>query len=1294
VVFGKPDKILCRWISPDKNSQSKNTSLSVKYSDNSKIVLEVDIPGFYANNWSSNSKDYSEFILPGNGYTHEAAKPSLPIIYRLIEIPDNVIVSLGIVNLKEHKYFLNEIGITHPVVPVQSSKPVSEHSKVKNAELEKNDIFYMGDHFYPGKIVKINNGGILRGRRFIRLQLAPVQYNPSSQMIRFVSHFKVEIVLEDKRKTSEIKKKYSFSKPFEKILKPCLLNLNGIEKDLIVDNSKHISYLVITEDNFIDPLQPLIRWKRQSGFDVIVSKLSEVGRDTSDIREYIKWTYETFDPPPSYLLLVGDTDKIPANKGRKALNPHIPHNTDLYYATMDGENDIFPDLIVGRFPARDTNQVRIMVEKSLFYEKLNKGESDWINRASFIATNDPVFHEIVEKGHRNSINKFLSPHGVSCDTIWTYSETNTQNFIDTINRGCSIINYSGHGSEFYWEDLDKFNLIDIYNLKNVDRYPLVMSYGCNAGDFGQVECLGESWLRYEKRGGSLFIGATGLAFWYEDYYLQNKFIEAAVNKKDYSVGELFNQALLKVYERGYPMAEYYYEIYHILGDPSLPVWIGCPDSLSVDYPDTVEVGSSKIDVTIYSNGEPIDGAFVSVNQGTKKIGSVYSINSKAPILFNNTMSYTDNLLLTVTKSQYFPFQSIITVPDEFKVIFTPDTLSVNKITDLNILIKDDQDVAVEDIIINISGLGIHSLQSCTTDVHGFSEIRICSPYGQKLQVTGKKISGDYNIFNTKLLVSDANRFNSCEIISLVHEVNVDDILMPGIRGEVFLDSDPQADIYYLEGCNIDTTISTNYLKVIPDMQGEIKVTFVKNGFQIEEKLIHVEYAFGFLSGQITDSSTGIPIDSVSVSIVSSGHNNYFQLSTDSTGKFSLNDSLVVGHYYINAHRFGYVHFSDSVVIGRGENYVDISLSHKNPATISGQIRLEGQIRHDGIVVSIQGQSRQDTTSVTGHYLIPNIIPDTLFILAVKDGFITQKYSRIVTDNECVEGIDFFLKRGINEIDENFEDHNGYFINNGEWEWGKPGPGLYERGPQSAYSGQNVWGTMLDGDYSSNADFTLDSPVISLTGFIEPILEFYHYYQMDRFNTGFDGGNIKITKNIDKFWSILYPEEGYPCDSISNNNYALAGEPAFSGFIHDWEHVKVNLSDYIDQQIIIRFHFASTEKVEDAGWYIDNFKIYDTVQSHGPPSPENYYLSENYPNPFNSETIIHYQLPVRGRVVLKLFNILGREIFTLVDTYNDPGNYWIHWDGRNRFGTEMSSGIYLFQIRAGEFIKTRKMIILR
>lgn len=94
------------------------------------------------------------------------------------------------------------------------------------------------------------------------------------------------------------------------------------------------------------------------------------------------------------------------------------------------------------------------------------------------------------------------------------------------------------------------------------------------------------------------------------------------------------------------------------------------------------------------------------------------------------------------------------------------------------------------------------------------------------------------------------------------------------------------------------------------------------------------------------------------------------------------------------------------------------------------------------------------------------------------------------------------------------------------------------------------------------------------------------------------------------------------------------------------------------------------------------------------APGGFVLRQNYPNPFNPTTTIDYVLPVRSRVSLEIFNTLGQKIRTLVEATQPAGAQRISWDGRDENGAAVTSGIYLYKLRAGGIVQSRKMILLR
>ncbi|MDR3627995.1 MAG: T9SS type A sorting domain-containing protein [Ignavibacteriaceae bacterium] len=97
----------------------------------------------------------------------------------------------------------------------------------------------------------------------------------------------------------------------------------------------------------------------------------------------------------------------------------------------------------------------------------------------------------------------------------------------------------------------------------------------------------------------------------------------------------------------------------------------------------------------------------------------------------------------------------------------------------------------------------------------------------------------------------------------------------------------------------------------------------------------------------------------------------------------------------------------------------------------------------------------------------------------------------------------------------------------------------------------------------------------------------------------------------------------------------------------------------------------------------------SVKQVSPNIPKKYSLNQNYPNPFNPATVINYDLPKSGQVTLKVYDILGKEVSTLYNGVQNAGTYTVSFDA-----SKLASGIYFYELRAGNFVATKKMLLLK
>lgn len=93
-------------------------------------------------------------------------------------------------------------------------------------------------------------------------------------------------------------------------------------------------------------------------------------------------------------------------------------------------------------------------------------------------------------------------------------------------------------------------------------------------------------------------------------------------------------------------------------------------------------------------------------------------------------------------------------------------------------------------------------------------------------------------------------------------------------------------------------------------------------------------------------------------------------------------------------------------------------------------------------------------------------------------------------------------------------------------------------------------------------------------------------------------------------------------------------------------------------------------------------------------PNRFDLSQNYPNPFNPSTIIKYDLAENVNVTMKIYNIAGQEVATIVSGLQEAGSYQVRWDGTNNFGSKVAAGLYIYRLEAGPFTSVKKMMLIK
>jgi hypothetical protein len=150
---------------------------------------------------------------------------------------------------------------------------------------------------------------------------------------------------------------------------------------------------------------------------------------------------------------------------------------------------------------------------------------------------------------------------------------------------------------------------------------------------------------------------------------------------------------------------------------------------------------------------------------------------------------------------------------------------------------------------------------------------------------------------------------------------------------------------------------------------------------------------------------------------------------------------------------------------------------------------------------------------------------------------------------------------------------------------------------------------------------------------------------------------------------------------------LLGQMLTHQILNEEKSISFDLKHYTKNDVTITFSYQYLDK--------DNNVISEGSRDFIlKPVPEEFALHQNYPNPFNPITTIHYDLPEPSHVNFVIYDVLGRKVIDLVGQEVSAGYQTITWNGRNMMGNPVSAGIYFYQIQAKDFVKVRKMILLK
>lgn len=565
--------------------------------------------------------NFTEITVPGYGFSNLVGYPKVPVLKKLIELPLGAHPEVKVLSAVYKEIDLAAYGITHPIIPAQP--PVSKQDDPASVPFVLDDEVYSRDEYLYEEIIRIEPAGILRGVNIANLEFYPVHYNPVKNKIKVLVSADIRISFKGGDIAATIDLKKRTASPYFEGTYQQLANYKSLPTDELI-TAVPVTYVIISDPMFQTALQPFIQWKVKRGYNVIAKYTNDpqVGNTAASIKAYLAGLFN--NPPAGYnphsfVLLVGDVAQIPAFNGTAG-----SHVTDLPFVEYTGDN--LPEAYIGRFSANNLNELQPQIDKTLEYEQYLFPNENFLGEAVMVAGED-ASHMTWSNGQitYGTTYYFNQQHGILSHTYLQPEPTGgnySQNIIQNISNGVGYANYTAHCSPSGWAN-PSFSISNIPSLQNQSKYPLMVGNCCQSSQFNTT-CFAEELLRANNKGAVGYIGGTNNTYWDEDYYWGVGFKSIVTNPPydpnhlgAYDVtfhdhgepssswyvtqGQMVVGGNMAVQQSNSTMKTYYWEIYCLMGDPSLMIYYGIPQPVAASYDPTLLMGMNTLTVNTEEN---------------------------------------------------------------------------------------------------------------------------------------------------------------------------------------------------------------------------------------------------------------------------------------------------------------------------------------------------------------------------------------------------------------------------------------------------------------------------------------------------------------------------------------------------------------------------------------------------------------------------------------------------------------------------------------------------------------------
>lgn len=760
------------------------TALSIQSSDERGITADFRLPGITVESVREGAERYDMLILENEGVSGVVGAPEVPLVTRLFAIPNRAGVRIKSIYPQYRAY--------QGVNPYPHQQPVFGSAKVSRWEFDEK--YYGEGEFFPANWVEIGEPAIMRDLRLIPVTVSPVRVNPVTGEAQVLTGILVELEFDDSPTTNIKMRSFnknvsSFAKMYrDKVANYDYMNPNGVE----VKGSILIVYPDVA--GAVDLVQQLADWKRRMGYDTHIERVSN-GASTTTVKNIIQNAYNTCDPPLEFVILVGD------GAGGLAISCYTsPSSTDHNYTMLDG-TDVLPEVTLGRLTAGNVNDLRVVINKILYYEREpTLTQTDWYKSAALIAGSSSSGWSTIQANLwiKGALEKLRF---TEIDTMWYNMGGSIITFmINEINDGVSVWHYRGYMG------MNGMSSNTILSLNNAYKLPFATMLTCATGDFGSSGVAeNEAFLRAgtaaTPKGG---IGAVGTAGYTSTRYnnTMDQGMWAGLLHYGYTQqgpatfsGKM---ELYRAYQYDYTGQTYIYKN-NLMGDPSTDIWLDIPKRLVVNHPDTIAVGTSSFTVTVQDTlGNQLPGRYVCLWKGAETyVGGPTDENGVFTSDVNLPMAGA--LLVTVTKHNDYPYEGQAIIVDS---PLNPSFYDLRIFDDNTAMTNGNNDSTANpsemvELIVALKNFGTNrtasavsaalsttdttvNIVSGTTSYQDIPPGQIRRPDGRLIVALGNNYRQDYAIPFTMDITTNLGNFTSAfDVIVSSGESIVDSVIITG-----------------------------------------------------------------------------------------------------------------------------------------------------------------------------------------------------------------------------------------------------------------------------------------------------------------------------------------------------------------------------------------------------------------------------------------------------------------------------------------------------------------------------------